>query len=72
MSTPVITFSEIDKVGTIYKTLQNNSHNGFPVVDARGKLRGLILRKTLISLLNLRGFSAPDFQHNGIFGSTRN
>lgn len=65
MSSPVVSFSEIDKVGTIFKALKETKHNGYPVVDITGKLRGLILRKTLTSLLKLKGLSAPDMQHRG-------
>lgn len=59
MARPVITFSEINKVGTIYAILKNTKHNGFPIVGKDGHLRGLILRKHLCCLLKLRAFSAP-------------
>lgn len=57
MSTPVITFKEIEQVQIVYEVLQNNQHNGFPVVDGEGKMRGLVLRKTLTTLLKYRIFS---------------
>jgi hypothetical protein len=60
MATPVVTFLEIDKVGTIYKVLTDTRHNGYPVVDSTGRLRGLVLRKTLTTLLKLKAFSGPE------------
>ena len=69
MATPVVTMSEIDKVSTIVDILKRTSHNGFPVVNTRGKLRGIVLRKTLTSLLELKGFSAPLPKHQVRRGS---
>lgn len=62
MATPVVTLMEIDKVKNVFAALKDTKHNGFPVVDANGKLRGLILRKALTSLLKLKAFSAPEQQ----------
>jgi chloride channel 7 len=59
MSRPVITLNEIDKVSRIMDVLTNTTHNGFPVVGKDGKLRGLILRKTLLGLLKMKVFSVP-------------
>ncbi|XP_030591897.1 H(+)/Cl(-) exchange transporter 7 [Archocentrus centrarchus] len=64
MSSPVICFNRIEKVGTIVDTLSNTStnHNGFPVVaqvsdsDEPAKLCGLILRSQLIVLLKHKVF----------------
>jgi len=39
--------------------LINTNHNGFPVVNKDGRLRGLILRKTLCGLLKLKAYSTP-------------
>jgi hypothetical protein len=58
MATPVVTFSEIERVGQIYETLRLTKHNGFPIVDREGRFCGLILRKTLCMLLELKAFSA--------------
>ena len=37
--------------------LSSTAHNGFPVVKKDGKLRGVILRKTLCGLLKLKAYS---------------
>lgn len=58
MSHPVVCLNEINKVSTVYEML-SKTHNGFPVVDKQGHLRGFILRKTLTSVLKLKAFSIP-------------
>jgi chloride channel 7 len=57
MAQPVVTLNLSEKVEVIYKILKEKTHNGFPVVDSRGRFVGLILRKTLCSLLELKAFS---------------
>ena len=57
MARPVRTVREVNRVGYIYNLLQTTAHNGFPVVDREGRLRGFILRKTLVTILKLRAFS---------------
>ncbi len=57
MAAPVVTLNEINKVGTVHQILSTKTHNGFPVVDKEGKLRGFILRKTLCTILKLKAFS---------------
>eukprot|EP01039_Chlorochromonas_danica_P017392 gene17392-20734_t len=47
MAQPVITLNEINRVSTVHRILSTKSHNGFPVVDKNGHLKGFILRKTL-------------------------
>lgn len=59
MGQPVITLNEIEKVRRVMDILTNTSHNGFPVVSKDGRLRGLILRKTLCTLLKLKAYSTP-------------
>ena len=59
MARPVICFDQIEKVGTVYRMLESTTHNGFPVLGTNGHLVGLILRKTLCSLLKLKAFSVP-------------
>ena len=58
MAKPVRTVFEVNRVASIYELLSQTAHNGFPVVSATGQLRGLVLRKTLCSLLKLKGFAA--------------
>jgi hypothetical protein len=57
MADPVITLCEVDKVKRIYEVLKHTTHNGFPTIDRYGRFRGLILRKTLLVLLELKSFS---------------
>lgn len=59
MATPVVTLQEVEKVRRVMEILTNTKHNGFPVVSKEGRLRGLILRKTLCSLLKLKAYSTP-------------
>lgn len=64
MATPVVTFQEIERVEVVYNALLDTKHNGFPILDLDLKFRGLILRKTLCTLLELRAFSAPLTDNN--------
>lgn len=59
MASPVVTLAEVDKVRRVMEVLTTTDHNGFPVVSKDGRLRGLILRKTLCSLLKLKAYSTP-------------
>jgi hypothetical protein len=58
MTKPVISFSEIESVRRVYEVLKHTKHNGFPTLDRFGRFRGVILRKTLCALLELKTFSA--------------
>lgn len=64
MAQPVVTLQEINKVRAVSDLLKRCSHNGFPVVAKDGRLRGLILRKTLCTMLKLKAFSKPIFDEN--------
>jgi chloride channel 7 len=59
MAKPVIVLQEIEKVRRVMEVLNTTSHNGFPIVNKEGKLRGLILRKTLCTLLKMKAYSTP-------------
>src|SRR5205823_5433602 len=59
MAQPVVTLNEVEKVRRVMEVLQSTNHNGFPVVNKDGRLRGLILRKTLCGLLKLKAYSTP-------------
>lgn len=59
MASPVITLCEVDTVKHVYDVLKHTKHNGFPCLDRYGRFRGLILRKTLVSLLEVRAFAGP-------------
>lgn len=59
MAQNVVTLYEIDKISTILHVLQTTNHNGFPIVNREGRLRGLILRKTLCGMLKYKAYSVP-------------
>lgn len=59
MAIPPVTFNEVTKVRVVYEALKTTTHNGFPILDNNGRLRGLMLRKTLCTLLDLKVFSVP-------------
>jgi chloride channel 7 len=59
MATPVISFFEVDKVSRVLEVLKNTNHHGFPIVNREGKMRGLIMRKTLVTLLKLKAYCTP-------------
>ena len=56
MAQPVVVIYEIDKVKRVMEILAATKHNGYPIVSKDGKLRGLILRKTLCGLLKLKAY----------------
>ncbi|KAK7270755.1 hypothetical protein RJT34_26153 [Clitoria ternatea] len=62
VSGPLISFSGIEKVGTIWHALNSTGHNGFPVIDEppfsdAPELCGLVLRSHLLVLLKEKTFS---------------
>lgn len=59
MAQPVVTIPEVVKVSVIYEILNATTHNGFPVLSKEGHLRGLILRKTLCTMLKHKAISLP-------------
>jgi len=59
MAHPVVVINELSRVSSVYEVLKATNHNGFPVLNKDGHLRGLILRKTLCSLLKYKAFSFP-------------
>jgi chloride channel 7 len=61
MSTPVVTFEEVESADSVFAKLQQTQHNGFPVVrgERSKKFVGSILRSQLIVLLKLRAFCGP-------------
>ena len=62
MTTDVTAIQEVEKVSKVMELLHTTNHNGFPVVNREGKLRGFILRKTLCTLLKLKAYSTPVLQ----------
>eukprot|EP01126_Amoeba_proteus_P013612 TRINITY_DN15824_c0_g1_i3.p1 TRINITY_DN15824_c0_g1~~TRINITY_DN15824_c0_g1_i3.p1 ORF type:complete len:202 (-),score=43.84 TRINITY_DN15824_c0_g1_i3:126-731(-) len=67
MKAPVISFRKVENVGTIYKVLNENSYNGFPVVNRLGQVRGLILRSQLITLLMKKNFQATQLKRKKFY-----
>lgn len=62
VSGPLITFSGVEKVGTIVQALTLTGHNGFPVINeppfsAAPELCGLVLRSHLLVLLQGKRFT---------------
>ncbi|KAL5982842.1 hypothetical protein ACLOJK_016919 [Asimina triloba] len=62
VSSPLVSFSGVEKVGSIVQALRVTGHNGFPVVDEPPlaqlpELCGLVLRSHLLVLLKGRRFS---------------
>lgn len=53
MRKKVVTVRSVEKASHIIKVLENCHHNGFPVTDQSDQgFKGIILRSTLITLLN--------------------
>ena len=48
MATPVVNFRELEKIEHIYETLDKVTHHGFPILNARGFVTGLISRNEII------------------------
>lgn len=59
MAKPVITLYEVHRIRDVLDILTRTEHNGFPVVDREGHLKGMILRKTLLGLLKVKAYSTP-------------
>jgi chloride channel 7 len=62
VSSPLVTFSGVEKVGTILHALKITRHNGFPVIDEppfsdAPELCGLVLRSHLLVLLKGKKFT---------------
>jgi CBS domain-containing protein len=51
MAAPLTQIEEVPTVEEIAFMLKTTPHNGFPVVDQKGKLKGLISRKILMLIL---------------------
>ncbi|ELR24670.1 chloride transporter, chloride channel (ClC) subfamily protein [Acanthamoeba castellanii str. Neff] len=67
MSKPPIYFRQIEKVSIVHRVLSKTTHNGFPVVDKKGHLLGVILRWQLVILLmNKRWYSQSEVQDKGV------
>ena len=69
MTQNVDTIKEVNRVRHVHHLLSNTRHNGFPVVDREGRLRGFILRKTLTTILKLKAFSKPIFSSESEFSN---
>jgi len=56
MVSPVVAFRTTEKVGVVYDTLNNITHNGFPVINDANELVGMSLRSHLTVMLQKRAF----------------
>lgn len=52
MTSPVQTFKAVETVEHILDALENTVFNGFPVINSKNRLIGLINRNTLITLVD--------------------
>lgn len=59
MARPAVVINEISKVSSVYELLRTTKHNGYPVLNKDGHVRGFILRKVLVTLLKFKTFSFP-------------
>jgi len=57
MVAPVVTFSRIETVKTVYQVLSTTTHNGFPVLDNNNRVCGKISRNFLITLIENKQFT---------------
>lgn len=60
-----VTLPEAPSVETLVRVLSSCSHNGFPVLGDDGRLRGLVLRSTVLALLRARAMRRPADDANG-------
>ena len=59
MAKNVVCLNTVNRVSHVYNLLKSKKHNGFPIVDSKGVLKGFVLRKTLCTLLKLKVISKP-------------
>ena len=59
MASPVACVAEHERRTRALGLLASTSHNGFPVVDARGRLVGMCLRSQLSVLIHGRNHASP-------------
>ncbi|XP_070203542.1 H(+)/Cl(-) exchange transporter 7-like isoform X3 [Littorina saxatilis] len=78
MSHPVLLLMPREKVGHILDILQNETFHGFPIIEQdpssvlqyKGKLRGIVLRDQLLTLLQKKAF-APEGMKTSVKVSTQ-
>lgn len=56
MVNDVVSINHSEKVKDIYEKLSNCSHNGFPVINEKRKVIGLISRNHLVAILKNKFF----------------
>ena len=61
MNDKIISFKVIEKVRNVVAVLEENEHNGFPIIDKRGRFVGIILRDQIITLIKSRAFQKDQF-----------
>ena len=59
MASPVACVAEHERRTRALGLLTSTSHNGFPVVDGRGRLVGMCLRSQLSVLIHGRNHASP-------------
>lgn len=60
MTTPPITVRQQERAQDLVKLLSRYGHNGFPVVDSKGRFKGLVRRKQIVALMECGVFEKSD------------
>jgi len=60
MSSAIVSLKRIERVEAVVRVLRETEHNGFPIVNERGLLSGLLLRSQLLTLLKHRDFQSNE------------
>lgn len=68
MSCPPLCFRFVAKVEDVYYKLSTTKHNGFPVLDKKDRIIGLIERDTLITLIEKMAWYYPTDDKVPMFG----
>ena len=53
----MVQFDELETLQYVYKVLDSNNHNGFPVLDSQGNVTGLISRNQLVVAIKKKLFA---------------
>jgi len=74
MSSSPVTLREKERAFRLVDLLRTTSHNGFPVVDEKGRFKGLVRRKQIVALMECgifeKGYPKDKSLGNNIFEST--
>lgn len=68
MHSPVTTFPFIVKVDQVFKELERNNYNGFPVLNSYGRPIGIIERDVAITIIENKAWYYRENMLGGNFG----